>query len=323
MQKQVFSLGCFVLLSIILPPEALALSTSSNPQNFDNIYVFGDSLSDDGNAFNYTSGQVPPSPPYYQGRFSNGPVWVEDLAVDLGLTPNPLTNFAVGGATTGSTNTINSNLPGLQQEISTFTTVNSTADPSSLYVIWAGANDFLGGNVTDPTIPINNLSTAVTSLANVGAKNIMVVNLPNLGSTPGTNTNSQISNSLNTLTAVFNSELATSLNSLGKSENINIVDLDINSFENNIINNPTPYGFTNVTQSCLDTSNLTVCSNPSSYLFWDSLHPTSAANQLIGNFAYTTLTSIPVPFESSSAVGVFSFTGVYAILGLWKKTFSS
>jgi hypothetical protein len=41
------------------------------------------------------------------------------------------------------------------------------------------------------------------------------------------------------------------------------------------------------------------------------------ASQLIGNFAYTTLTSIPIPFDSSSTVGVFSFTGVYAILRLW------
>src|SRR4051812_18671090 len=53
---------------------------------FQAIVVFGDSLSDTGNA----------------GRFSNGPVWVEALARGLNLPLRPSqaggTNFAVGGA---------------------------------------------------------------------------------------------------------------------------------------------------------------------------------------------------------------------------------
>jgi phospholipase/lecithinase/hemolysin len=42
------------------------------------IVVFGDSLSDTGNLFAYEKMMnlplLPPSPPYYQGRFSNGRV---------------------------------------------------------------------------------------------------------------------------------------------------------------------------------------------------------------------------------------------------------
>lgn len=48
---------------------------------------------------------VPESPPYFRGRFSNGPVWVEDLADRLALDLEPSlqggTNFAFGGAETG------------------------------------------------------------------------------------------------------------------------------------------------------------------------------------------------------------------------------
>jgi phospholipase/lecithinase/hemolysin len=48
---------------------------------FSAIYAFGDSLSDVGNAFIFTSlpgnGPVEPAPPYVNGQFSNGPVWVQ------------------------------------------------------------------------------------------------------------------------------------------------------------------------------------------------------------------------------------------------------
>ncbi|HDV5785644.1 TPA: hypothetical protein RJD83_002616 [Legionella pneumophila] len=42
-----------------------------------NIVVFGDGLSDNGNLYAYTNHRRPASPAYYNGRFSNGPVWVE------------------------------------------------------------------------------------------------------------------------------------------------------------------------------------------------------------------------------------------------------
>ncbi len=66
------------------------------------VVVFGDSLSDIGNIDDATLGVVP-GRTYYNGRFSNGPAWVERLASDLGAPPlGPSTaggdNFAYGGA---------------------------------------------------------------------------------------------------------------------------------------------------------------------------------------------------------------------------------
>jgi hypothetical protein len=74
---------------------------------FREIVVFGDSTVDTGNVF-AASGQTSPDPSYYyQGRYSNGPVWVERLASNLGL-PDPTaselfggTNYAWGGAEIG------------------------------------------------------------------------------------------------------------------------------------------------------------------------------------------------------------------------------
>lgn len=217
MKKQILIAG-FVLLSCTLPLKALAVG-------FSQIFVFGDSLSDIGNVFDATG--VPPSPPYFQGRFSNGPVWVEYFASNLGLSSKQQTNFAFGGATTGIDNTGAPNLPGLSQQIKDFTAANLKADLNALYVVWAGANDYLVNNVTNPSVPVTNLTNAVTSIATANAKNIIVINLPDLGKLPGIRGDSQISTELSTLTAFHNSGLSATLAALSQQLGINIIPFDI------------------------------------------------------------------------------------------------
>ena len=63
------------------------------------IYAFGDSLSDAGNVSFATLGLVPASPPYADHSFTNGPVWVQDLAQSLG--GNPLHNRQKQGGRIG------------------------------------------------------------------------------------------------------------------------------------------------------------------------------------------------------------------------------
>src|SRR5260370_31987320 len=48
-----------------------------------NLVVFGDSLSDTGNAALATSGALPNPALYYQGRLSNRPIWADRLATYL------------------------------------------------------------------------------------------------------------------------------------------------------------------------------------------------------------------------------------------------
>jgi len=146
MQRQILATGK-ILLSFMFPLKVTA-------QKYESISVFGDSFSDTGNVFNATTGAIPPSPTYFDGRFSNGPVWVEYLAQELGLTFNPRTNFAFGGPTTGFNNISIAALPGLQQQINGFTAANPFAKPDALYIVWAGANDYFSyfsGNVPNPT----------------------------------------------------------------------------------------------------------------------------------------------------------------------------
>ncbi|WBO59801.1 SGNH/GDSL hydrolase family protein [Acidocella sp. MX-AZ03] len=98
-----------------------------------NLYVFGDSLSDDGNLYKLTG--LPPAP-YYQGRFSNGPVWVEYLPGLTGLGFSSANDYAYGGAFTGAltigttnagTNLEAAALPGISTEIASFTAAGAVS----------------------------------------------------------------------------------------------------------------------------------------------------------------------------------------------------
>ena len=305
MNKQVVATGFFIL-SFLLPLRAMAAT-------FSQLYVFGDSISDTGNDFNATGGQVPPSPPYFNGRFSNGQIWVDYLAQDLGLNPSPYTNFAFGGATTGSSNTTVPGLPGLQQEINGFTQAYPTADPNGLYIVQAGSNDYLGGGVTDPTVPLANLSNAITSLVGVGARNILVVNVPDLGKLPSANGDPQLSTNLSLLSNAHNAGLVQTLDALRPQlgSDVNLLSLDINSLLNNAIANPAAYHFTNVTTACLSVASCALAdqNQQNQYLFWDGFHPTTAGHQYIADLAYSVVNSEPsssVP-EPGSALGVLAF----------------
>ena len=75
----------------------LAVSLAAAP--YTRIVAFGDSLTDNGNLYALNGGTYPPSPPYFGGRGSNGPVAVEYMSTALGL---PLLDFAVYGATRAS-----------------------------------------------------------------------------------------------------------------------------------------------------------------------------------------------------------------------------
>src|SRR5687768_7839276 len=104
---------------------------------YSTIYVFGASTVDRGRIPELIAEQdpslhvsFPPSPPYFDGRFSNGPTYVEQLPALLGIPPAPEQNFAVGGAETGDENGADDllaalsggtvELPGMAEQIESF-----------------------------------------------------------------------------------------------------------------------------------------------------------------------------------------------------------
>lgn len=84
---------------------AVSTAGAAGAQSYNRLVVFGDSLSDNGNLFLATGGATPASPPYFQGRFSSGPVFTERLGFNASNFMGPVTgsiNYAFGGARTDS-----------------------------------------------------------------------------------------------------------------------------------------------------------------------------------------------------------------------------
>ena len=275
---QVALLVTFTLLSLIFVPAA-----SARP--FTQLIVFGDSLSDSGNLFAVTGGAIPPSPPYYAGRFSNGPVWAELLAVELGV---PVQNYALGGALTGRVNLfddprIPAEFPGVLDEIDLFLALNGgVVDRHALYVVWAGANDFFAAPAPETIAPaVANIVSAVRTLAARGVRHIVVPNMPDLGLTPN-GLASGFSSELTALSVAFNGALRTGLVMRG----LHVTVVDIFALFQEIVDYPAEFGFTDVTTACLDLDPFSMCANPDGHLFWDFVHPTTRGHDILADRIY-------------------------------------
>jgi thermolabile hemolysin len=282
MQRKKWFLRTGVALLIFI--MVVAAKFMDKTHSIAEIYIFGDSLSDTGMVFQATGGMYPPNPTYFQGRYSNGRVWIEYLAESLHISSKQTNNFAYGGSTTGSV--ANSYVPSLLNQVQSFTQTHQPTNPDALYVLWAGANDYLQG-VSSATVPVKNLTTAINSLTDVGAKKILVANLPDLGQLPATR-NSKNSVNLSGLTQAHNQGLRRSLKILSQQHsNVEIVQLDANTLYRDTITNPADFNFTNVISSCLAGDR--ACSNPDQFLFWDGIHPTAAAHRIIGKTAFSAI----------------------------------
>lgn len=289
-----------MLCCLASAPEGGAIATSQNTSQ--SIYVFGDSLSDTGNLFNQI-GQ--PTRPYANGRFSNGLVWSDRLANQLQITLTPTTsiaagktaasiNFAFGGATTGVDQA--SDRLGLQQQVSRFREqVDEQTAPNAVFFVWAGANDYLGGRSIDAAEPIANLRRAIEILIAAGARHVVVGNLPSLGQLPATRDRDS-ADALDRLTASHNQQVAALVAELEQQDGVTARLLDVNDLFKRAIAGE--FSFSNVTEACLDRQTGTICQNPNEYLFWDGIHPTTAAHARISEAA---LPLSVVPFAQGEA----------------------
>jgi phospholipase/lecithinase/hemolysin len=329
MKKELLTAG-FVFFSLTLPLKASAAA-------FSQFNVFGDSLSDTGNIFNITqispTGPIPPSPPYFQGRFSNNKIWVDYFGDAIGLTPTLSTNlgstvptqgvnFAFGGSKSGQDNAFTPGAPGVKAQVDTFLATNQKVDANGLYAVWGGGNDYLFTQNPNVGEIITNISSSVGSLAQAGAKNILVFNLPDLGKTPIAlgSVNEPL---LTAATNAHNTALAASLAQLSKNiPGVNIIPVDINTLFNRAIANPEEFGFKDTTTSCVIyrieiNQVLKTCNNPNDFLFFDQVHPTTNAHKLVAEAALAAITSKSVP-EPSITFGLLTL-GALGAVGMLKK----
>jgi phospholipase/lecithinase/hemolysin len=276
---------------------------------YNQLVVFGDSLSDTGNLSKALGGLFPP-PPFFNGRLSNGPLWLEYLAPAIGITQ--VTNLAFAGATTGRSNVGSliagqdlGKLPGVLDEIDLFANQLQAngltqANPNALYVVWGGANDFL---TLPQSIPdaiqsvldsVNNVAKAVTNLAGLGAQTIVVPNLPNLGITPFAAARN-LSTNATLFSTLFNTLLQGTLGDLERDLKVDIVQVDVFSLVQSIVLRPGEFGLSNLTTPLFQAALASPTPiDPAKFAFADDFHPTTAVHQLIGE-AFQRVLSKPVP----------------------------
>lgn len=277
---------------------------------------------------------IPPVPLYNSRRFADGLVWVDFLAQELELNlipstelpPSPITltppginfdfggatafnsvNFAYGGAQTGAFGAggVGTLIPGVLTQVNTFIAdlaqASQPADQDALYIVWAGANDYQIVPDANPEQSVQNITQAVETLYNVGARNFLVPNLPDLGGTPrALLTNPPIAaDVLTQRTNQHNDFLENAFVDLSSLGDIELVSLDTNALFKSILANPGDFGFTSLPpDSCLQgdpltlgIADLTPCDNPSEYISWDFIHPTTATHKILADFALDTLNS--------------------------------
>jgi len=270
-----------------------ATTTFADQTPYTKIVVFGDSLSDTHRYFEATG---EPTAPYHAGRYCNGPLWIEQFASRLGMQILPENNYAFAGATTGRDNendndfTEPQDFPGLLDQIDEFIAATGTegADPEALYVIWAGALDFVvmaeNGGTPEATISngVLNLSTAVATLSQLGARHIMVLNMPDIGLTPLATAMGNAAG-LSYLVSIYNQNLQYGLSQLALA-GMPTIQVPSDQVLQAMALNPATYGFTDVT-----TPYLLAEGDPDEYLFLDFLHPTTAAHKVLAERAINAL----------------------------------
>jgi phospholipase/lecithinase/hemolysin len=310
------------LLFIVTSSVALA------GNGFSQLVVFGDSLNDTSNMVELTGGVFPAPPAYAYGRQSNGPVWVEYLADQLGLADH-VVNYAVAGAMTRPApavptgNVFSNTFAGLEgtdvtsQVLDYLEDANWTADPAALYVLEGGSNDF--PRVADPSVIVAHLLQSLVALQMSGAKHILLVTLPDLGKTPRV-VLGELTGQLPPGTSAFVSAATAQLNQALLAwlpaytlPGVTITIGDMHSFLNDVVASPAAYGLTNVTEPYLMFG---AGEDPSTWLFWDDVHPTTVGHRIFAERAAASLLRTYSPGQGRQGKGAInSLKGLVKVSG--------
>ena len=300
------------VLARFLALFAIALASPVAAQSsFSNIYVYGDSLSDSGNAFLATRGEeASPLDGYYEGRFSNGPNFADYISSALtGTLATPAllggTNFAVGGATAATISGTRS--PSfIQQIVASGALVSRNISPDALVIVNFSGNDVrrtinIGGPVQFDQAT-SSLFDGLGALYLAGARNFVVTGTPNIGALPRSIDDvgsipgrleelTQRSRKINFLFGKTSAEFAQLTGS-------NVAFFDLFRFENALVANPTRFGLPgdlNTTTPCqIIGGGVPQISNCEGSLYFDRVHPTTAVHQVIADGVLAQLNGTPL-----------------------------
>jgi len=296
--------------SIALIATSMLLTSSATALT--DAFFFGASFTDSGNTVTATDlyGQSTTgtcgglTTPYVGGACSNGPVWAEVFASELGVSAEPATaggtNYAVGGATAipdfiaSHIGEVDGDTEDFLDQVGRFDADHALgADPGALYVISFGGNDInfseagRGPGYTPLTGTIGDLAAAaadavidtVLALSALGAQDFLLFEAPGFEVAPDF-AGGLYAGNIAAYVSAYNAALAAGVSALS-GPNITIFDMDPTL--DDMLANPASYGLVNTTDSC--ESNPLCWLSPATadgYLWFDGVHPTQTAHEAIG-----------------------------------------
>jgi phospholipase/lecithinase/hemolysin len=320
--------------------------------NFKKLVVFGESTSDIGNTWVLTGREIwdpttwepteadpyglqtlptEPVPPLYDnGRWSNGPMWVEELSERLGIrgrmTPSldGGLNYAFTDALTGNGPNVRFSVwtgepildergfpiypvPGIGDQIEMYADNEVTVNEDHLVVLWVGANEILFSLESENpeaalATAIGNIRLHIIELVELGAKHILVPNQIDPSSAPFFANNPIAQQAVQAATVGFNALLAEMLQALMYEieGDVTIYAMDFHALgeavvESECFDTETPASFFYL--GALAEGVPLEIDDPffDNFVFWDTVHPTAAVHALLAKAAYKYIKKGKVP----------------------------
>ncbi len=275
---------------------AIAFAAPVQAQQFTRAIVFGDSLSDNGNIAAASGGIVPTYLPIRVTRFSNGPVWSEQLFGPAGTflgsaaTPNVGNiDYAFGGSRTSGAQTPG---PTSAEQIGAYLLRGGRFGAGDVATLWIGANNIFQGIPVAAANPATAQAT-MAGVATAAANDVGGAGAParrrrrahdHRAQPAGFGTLPQFAGTAAAplaefSTVTFNGALAGNLAAAAAANpGTNIVSVDVVSLFSAVQANPAAFGFANASQGCVLTPSC--AANPAvwnTFAFWDGVHPTRPA----------------------------------------------
>jgi phospholipase/lecithinase/hemolysin/uncharacterized protein YhjY with autotransporter beta-barrel domain len=278
---------------------------------FSTIQAFGDSFADTGNLIKL----IGPLAAYPTGRFSGGTNFVDTTSMLLGI---PQANYAIGGAQTGSLNSIGPGVPGFAQEWQGFIASGKKIAPSDLVELSIGANDarsyyLAGGTMSGVpgavTVSTNQALAGINALVGAGARNLVFTTL-DVGQLPEAvgNPSAAVGSAYN---QAYNAQMQAALAGIARS-GVRVELVDTARIANMIMANPSRYGVANV-GACP----LSCIGNPAlqnQYLYYvDGIHLTSLGFAIVGEYVVNRLNA-PLTLPAQAELGMNSAMGFASTL---------